>query len=139
MQCRLRFPTTRHICRHRQQLLARHREQLRQVSFAPFWIISSHNWLVIFYFSNRKLALIYSLELVLAVVAVVVVVVVVVVALVHPGVSAKKDITTHCTALQICLSYFVFYLTEIVFSLWVRRPLWVNQLGQLSLPSLRGR
>jgi len=22
---------------------------------------------------------------------------------------------------------------------WVRRPLWVNQLGQLSLPSLRGR
>ena len=23
--------------------------------------------------------------------------------------------------------------------LWVRRPLWVNQLGQLSLPSLRGR
>ena len=22
---------------------------------------------------------------------------------------------------------------------WVRRPLWINQLGQLSLPSLRGR
>jgi len=26
-----------------------------------------------------------------------------------------------------------------VTTLWVRRPLWVNQLGQLSLPSLRGR
>ena len=26
-----------------------------------------------------------------------------------------------------------------VTSLWVRRPLWVNQLGQLSLPSLWGR
>jgi len=22
---------------------------------------------------------------------------------------------------------------------WVRHPLWINQLGQLSLPSLRGR
>ena len=26
-----------------------------------------------------------------------------------------------------------------VTTLWARRPLWVNQLGQLSLPSLRGR
>jgi len=26
-----------------------------------------------------------------------------------------------------------------VTTLWVRRPLWVNQLGQLSLPSLRVR
>ena len=26
-----------------------------------------------------------------------------------------------------------------VTTFWVRRPLWINQLGQLSLPSLRGR
>jgi len=61
-----------------------------------------------------------SLELVdagvmAAVLAVVVVVAVVVVALVHAGVSAKRYYHT-LPALQICLSYFVFYLTEIVFS-----------------------
>jgi len=32
------------------------------VGFALFWIIPHHNWLVIFYFSNRIHALIYSLE-----------------------------------------------------------------------------
>jgi len=30
-------------------------------------------------------------------------------------------------------------LCDQLHTLWVRRPLWVNQLGQLSLPSLLGR
>jgi len=33
----------------------------------------------------------------------------------------------------------VIYAWCMVYTLWVKRPLWVNQPGQLSLPSLRGR
>jgi len=62
------------------------------------WIIPHHSWLVIFYFSNRKHALIYSLEqdgiadvdVMPVVLAVVGVVVVVDVAVVHSCVSAKR-------------------------------------------------
>ena len=56
----------------------------------------------------------------------------------------SEPMVVHADKLKICCSRRTFPDLRLIHgrrvtTLWVRRPLRVNQLGQLSLPSLRGR